>query len=432
MRIDLKNTKIAARRVIQGGAAFAALGALSIATALPAAADTTAAGWAYATVGEGELGDSITYITPQGQSDSASNAFSGNLDDHLVIDASTSASVNGNGVSSTVTVNSAQVQLTAADIDRILEDIEEEPKPSPEPSPSESPIEESPEPSPSPGAGDDTDGDDTDSGTEDDDTDGDGTDGDDTKGDDTKGDDTDGDDTDSGVEDDDTEGDDEAGGTEPSPSPSASENQDGGEAAGSTSIELTEEDTELSANGEEIVFDATLSGASVTTTYGWNGEVSHDFNPGTVSYAVNTAEGEMVQSQDKGLWDSEEEGYDWDSAFTALLLDITVPPTDDQQGISGNFVLGVSYASYGIASEDDGNGGNGGGGGNDEKPQQSRDTEELKKPVVKPTEALATTGSPVGGLIAAGAAIAAGGGAAAYLARRKKTAVEAPAEENDN
>ncbi|NYH52857.1 hypothetical protein HNR06_002446 [Nocardiopsis arvandica] len=39
-----------------------------------------------------------------------------------------------------------------------------------------------------------------------------------------------------------------------------------------------------------------------------------------------------------------------------------------------------------------------------------------------PEDALARTGSPVVGLIAAGAAIAAGGGAATYLARRRKTA----------
>jgi hypothetical protein len=39
-RIDLKNTRVTARRILQGGAAFVALGALSIATALPAAAET--------------------------------------------------------------------------------------------------------------------------------------------------------------------------------------------------------------------------------------------------------------------------------------------------------------------------------------------------------------------------------------------------------
>ncbi|WP_223830483.1 hypothetical protein [Nocardiopsis quinghaiensis] len=45
-------------------------------------------------------------------------------------------------------------------------------------------------------------------------------------------------------------------------------------------------------------------------------------------------------------------------------------------------------------------------------------------------DALARTGSPIVGLVAAGAAIAAGGGAAAYLARRRKTA-SAASEESD-
>ncbi|MFL1379051.1 cell wall protein [Nocardiopsis protaetiae] len=409
----MKSTKIAARRVIQAGATFAALGALSIATALPAAADADVVGWAYATAGEGGLGEASTYVTPKGESSSESNAFSGALDDYLVIDASTSARVDANGSTSTVTVNSAKIQLTADDIDKILEGIEETPEPSPEPSPSETPDE-------------DADGDETDGGAEDGNTDGGAGDGTGEGG------------NEGGGDTDPSTGEGETGTTEPSPSPSAPETDETDEAdevtAETATVELTEEDTELTANGDEIVFQATVSGASVSTTYGWNGQPSYGFNKGNISVDVNTVGGDIAVVNDQGADTSVELGYDWDDAFNALLLDITIPATDEQAGLTGGYALGLTYASYGVASDNGGDNGNGGdkGDGDDKKPEQGRDTDNLTKPQPKPAEALPTTGSPIGGLIAAGAAIAAGGGAAAYLARRKKTAVEAPAEENDN
>ncbi len=114
MRIDLKNTRIAARRVLQGGATFAALGALSIATALPAAADAQVVGWAYAEV-PGGFAVAETYITPQGESSSDSNGGSFSIDKYLSVDVSTTASVGAGGSTATTTVNSARLVLTEAD-----------------------------------------------------------------------------------------------------------------------------------------------------------------------------------------------------------------------------------------------------------------------------------------------------------------------------
>ncbi|MFD3688962.1 cell wall protein [Nocardiopsis sp. NPDC058631] len=396
----MKNTRVTARRILQGGAAFAALGALGVATALPAAADTQTVGWAHANVSDG-YGIAETYITPQGESDSASNSFSGALDEYFSIEASTSASVDGNGATSTTTVASASVQLTASDVEEIIEEAQDEEDDAElddaelDEEPSDEPTEEgteTEEPS-APGEGEGED---------------------------------------EGTAGTPSEEPVEVPGTEPTEAPDA----DGGEAPADDAavaplVELGEDDIDLSSAGDEIVLSATITGASVTTTQSWDGAVTHSVDPGSVAYEVNELDAVVgTPYQDQGTYTSDDAGFDWDDAYTALLVDITVPGE-----FEGGYALGVTYASIGATAEDPGNGGgndndNGGDGGDDKTPP-SRDTAELPKPEPKPTEALATTGSPLAGLIAAGAAIAAGGGAAAYFARRKKNAADTSAESSE-
>ena len=400
MRIDLKNTRVTARRILQGGAAFAALGALGVATALPAAADTQTVGWAHANVADG-YGIAETYITPQGESDSDSSGYSGALDEYFSIEASTSAAVDGNGATSTTTVASASIRLTAADVEEIIAeaqdeedgaDSDEEPSdaPSDEPAEEETDTEEE---TPAPGDG----------GGE-----GDGT-----------------DETPPAPEPTDPP-------AEPTDTPDADAGDTSADDAVAPLVELGEDDIDLSSAGDEIVLSATISGASVTTTQSWNGAVTHSVDPGSVSYEVNELDAVIgAPYQEQGTYTSDDAGFDWGDAYTALLVDITVPGE-----FEGGYVLGVTYASVGVTGEDPGNGGgdNGGddgGDGGDDRTPPSRDAAELPKPEPKPTEALATTGSPLAGLIAAGAAIAAGGGAAAYLARRKKNAADASAESSE-
>ncbi|MFJ9555619.1 cell wall protein [Nocardiopsis sp. NPDC101807] len=400
----MKNTRVTARRILQGGAAFAALGALGVATALPAAADTRTVGWAHANVADG-YGIAETYITPQGESSGDSGSFSGALDEYLSIEASTFVAIDGNGVTATTTVSSATLRLTAADVEEIIAEAEDEEAGDEESDadddPSDTPSEEpqgepGDDESTAPGEGD------GDAGT------------------------PPAEPTDPPAETPET--------PEVPETPAADDGEVSGEEAAAPLVELEADDIELSSGSDEIVLSATISGASVTTIQSWGGAVSHRIDPGTVGYEVNEIDAVVgAPYQDQGTYTSDDAGFDWDDAYTALLVDISVPGQPEV----GTYALGVTYASVGVTADDAGNGGGDGdggdGGGGDDKTPPSRDAEELPepKPEPKPTEALATTGSPLAGLIAAGAAIAAGGGAAAYFARRRKSAADSAAESSE-
>lgn len=116
--------RFSARRIAQGGATFAAFGALSIAAAMPAAADTTY-GWGYATA-TGGAAEAMTDVT---QSGSASDATGGviQVDDCFSLDAETTATVNASGVTATTVINSASIKLTQDCFDELPE--EEAPEP---------------------------------------------------------------------------------------------------------------------------------------------------------------------------------------------------------------------------------------------------------------------------------------------------------------
>ncbi|MDT0328181.1 hypothetical protein [Nocardiopsis lambiniae] len=382
-------SKIAARRVIQGGAAFAALGALSIATALPAAADVEQYGWGYAA----SLGGAGFVETQDGTS---ADSFSVDYG-WVSLEGTTSSTVNASGVSSTVQVSSIRIQITVADVEGDLEIEDEEDdeekdeeteEPTEEPSPSEDQAPEEQE-------GDDTSGEgDTDEPAPT---------------------------TPPADEDDET-----VPSPEPSESPSATpEAEEADEAL--APLVLDETNSDLVDGSDEVLVEATISGVSVTTTQKWDGSVDRQVNEGSVNY-ITVPEGtdfsltpEVIQWEEP----TEFEGYVWDDAYTVLDYNMIV---DDE------LVDWITVAETGagiLTIDEDGDNGGGDGDG-EEKPRPEKPAEKPaeKEPAAKPSEALATTGSPIGGLIAAGAAIAAGGGAAAYLARRKKTATEAPAEEN--
>ncbi|MDE3724697.1 hypothetical protein PWG71_25200 [Nocardiopsis sp. N85] len=378
-------SKIAARRIIQGGAAFAALGALSIATALPAAADVEQYGWGYAA----SLGGAGFVETQDGTS---ADSFSVDYG-WVSLEGTTSSTVNASGVSSTVQVSSVRIQITVADIEGDLEiedeeedEDEETEEPTEEPSPSEDQAPEEQE-------GDDTSGEgDTDEPAPT---------------------------TPPADEDDET-----VPSPEPSESPSATpEAEEADEAL--APLVLDETNSDLVDGSDEVLVEATISGVSVTTTQKWDGSVDRQVNEGSVNY-ITVPEGtdfsltpEVIQWEEP----TEFEGYVWDDAYTVLDYNMIV----DDELVDW---ITVAETGAGVLTIDE-DGDNGGGDG-EEKPRPEKPAEKPaeKEPAAKPSEALATTGSPIGGLIAAGAAIAAGGGAAAYLARRKKTATEAPAEEN--
>ncbi len=388
--------------MLQGGAAFVALGALTLAAA-PAHADADQVGWAHANVA-GHLGVSQTYIT---QSETATNSFSGAVENYLTLDASTTATVGAGGVTATTTVNSGRIQVTLDDLDDILEEDDEE-----DTEDDDAELEE------------DEDGEDDEAGEDGEESP--------EAGDDETGDPVEPEPT---AEPDPTEGPTEPVAPEPTDDPSDSNDPpvDGGDeekdAATTSVIELDEENSVLTDGGDEIVLDVTITGATISTTQGWDGAVSRvadadyveNHNPFGISIDFYSVE---------DVWQVEEEGYDWNDAYTALVASFEFPEIVDF-----HYPVGEAVAGVGVPFEG-GNGGNGGGGngdgGDDKTPPKNREGDELPKPDPKSdTVPLAQTGSPLVGLIAAGAAIAAGGGAAAYLARRKKKNGEENAETNE-
>lgn len=396
----MKNaSRISARRVLQGGAAFAALGALTLAAA-PAHADTDQVGWAHANVAGG-LGVAQTFIT---QSETDTNSFSGAVESFLTLDASTVASVGADGVTATTTVNSGRIQVTLDDLDDILAEDEDEDE-------DEGEVDTEPE-------DDEDDGDDdTPEGDEDE--------------------------TEAPVESEPTE---EPGtpteepgdpvepepteGPEDSDTPGSEDDEDeeDEEAGAAGVIDLDETNSVLTDGGDDIVLDVTITGATISTTQGWDGSISRvaeadyveNHNPFGISINFYSVE---------DVWQVEEEGYDWNDAYTALVANFEFPEVVDF-----HYPVGEAVAGVGVPVEG-GNGGGGNGGdndGDDKTPPKVREGDELPKPDPKTeTKPLAQTGSPLVGLIAAGAAIAAGGGAAAYLARRKKNNEEVAETETD-
>lgn len=410
--------------MLQGGAAFAALGALGIATAMPAYADTY--GWGYASAVGGD-GVSETYIT-QGQT--VSNSFSSGIGGWLTVDGTTTATVNAEGASATTVVDSARILITLDDLEDILdpdaddEDDEEE--------------EEEAEKT-------DEDDGETDETEETDGTDGpeetepvEGEDGSSQEPGDSPSENVDpGGDTGVPVPDETPE-------PTPTPQPSPSPEADADEAVDTVDtsaddtldevIELNEENSELVDGGDTVFIEATVTGATVSTSQSWGGDVSHHAFEGDLSVpdeVTTLANGDEVEIAlvpvvDQGVSQAEDAGFLWNDAYTNLYLAFSV----DGEIVNG-YTLAESAAGITTGATDGGGdtgGGDGGDGENDEgddkTPPRERDKDTLPASDVKDAEPLAKTGSPLIGLIAAGAAVAAGGGAAAFLARRKKNNAE--------
>ncbi|WDZ90501.1 LPXTG cell wall anchor domain-containing protein [Nocardiopsis sp. HUAS JQ3] len=405
----MKNTRVTARRILQGGAAFAALGALSIATALPAAAQTEYYGWAYASVGNWE-GVAVSY------DGTTTNSYSGSVGSWLTFSGTSSATVGGDGVTATATVDTARVQLTVSDVEEIVEEnldeeseVEEEPE---ESEAEESPAPEGEETEPGVDDGQPEDGGDEDTG-------GDGADGGETGGDENTG------------------GGETGGETdvpevpETSPAPET----DPATVSEPETLVLDEESTELVSGSDEIVLDATLSGVTTTTTQSWGGEVSHSDDVADISYpeVVTLDSGEQItvlidiQSYEHvEEYSDEENGVTWNDAYTGFAVSFTV---DGAEAPFHYVNLAESLASVGVFEQ-----GNGGDDGDDKPAPTHPEDKTEKKPQpekLENAESLAQTGSPIAGLIAAGAAIAAGGGLAAYFARRRKNTADSAAETSE-
>ncbi|WP_239642902.1 LPXTG cell wall anchor domain-containing protein [Nocardiopsis alkaliphila] len=420
----MKNTRLSARRLLQGSAAFAALGALGLATAMPAYADTY--GWGYASAVGAENTVSETYIT---QDQTVSESFSSGIGDWLTVTGTTTATVNAEGATGTTVIDTAKVRITLDDLEEILDPEADEDEDEDEGDDNDEGDDE----------GDDDENEPSEEGEE---TGGEGADSDSDK--------SGGQDADSGGGDggsEDTDSDDEGGGDgegdrpepttppaeDPTPSPSPSPaNVESDEESVDTAavedevIELNEENSELVDGGDTIVIEGTITGATVSTSQTWDGDVSHsafegDFQESGASVLSNgeRVEVDIVPLIDEGVVQSEDAGFLWNDAYTSLYVGFAV----NGEVVAG-YPLAESAAGITIgAAEGDTGGGEGDEGGtegDDKTPPKERDKDTLPKTDVKDAEPLAQTGSPVLGLIAAGTAIAAGGGAAAYLARRRK------------
>lgn len=391
----LKNTpRFTARRVFQGGAAFAAFGALSLAAALPAYADGETYGWAAASAAGGQEGLE-SHITQQ---ESASGTFDASIGSWLTVSGTTSVQVDENGAKASAVIENGRIVLTEGDLAEVLgADGGQGDEPGDDTADEELGDDGEDD------AGDDGEDDDTDEGS----------------GDDGEGDGADGADEESGG---DTDAGEEAEGEGGAGEGDAEEEELQGSA--SSLIELDAHNTVLTDGGDTVVFEDTFTG-SVTTSQSWDGDVTHESTPeiGASEHLGRfnaEIDGENV-TVDVVLaaFGAEEEnidsGYVWDDAYTFLTLNFAV----EGEYVSG-FPVAESMAGIttGVHDDDGGNGGEGGGEGDDKTPPK-RGEDNVPKPDPKQAD-LAQTGSPIAALIAAGAAIAAGGGAAAYLARRKK------------
>lgn len=418
----MKNTRVTARRILQGGAAFAALGALSIATALPAAAETEYYGWAYASVGNWE-GVAVSY------DGTTTNSYSGSVGNWLTFSGTSSATVGGDGVTATATVDTARLQITVSDVEEIVEEnLDEEPEPTEEteePEAEESPAPEGEETEPGVDDGQPEDGG-TGGGEG---TGGEGADGGETGGDENTG----------GGE---TGGEGTGGETDTpeAPETSPAPETDPATASEAETLVLDEESAELVSGSDAIVLDATLSGVTTTTTQSWDGEVSHSADVADISYpeVVTLDSGEQVavlidleSYEYVEEYADEENGVTWNDAYTGFAVTFTV---DGAEAPFYYVDLAESLASVGAAEIGDGGGDNGGDDGDDKPAPTHPEDKTEKKPQpekLENAESLAQTGSPIAGLIAAGAAIAAGGGLAAYFARRKKNTADSAAETSE-
>ncbi|WP_117198213.1 cell wall protein, partial [Nocardiopsis sp. TNDT3] len=338
----MKNTRVTARRILQGGAAFAALGALSIATALPAAAETEYYGWAYASVGNWE-GVAVSY------DGTTTNSYSGSIGSWLTFSGTSSATVGGDGVTATATVDTARVQLTVSDVEEIVEEnLDEESEVTEETEETEA--EESPAPE----------GEETEPGVDDGQPEDGGTGG--------EGGETGGDENTGGGE---TGGEDTGGGTDApeAPETSPAPETDPATVSEPETLVLDEESTELVSGSDEIVLDATLSGVTTTTTQSWDGEVSHSADVADISYpeVVTLDSGEQItvlidiQSYEHvEEYSDEENGVTWNDAYTGFAVSFTV---DGAEAPFHYVDLAESLASVGVFEQ--GNGDNGGDDGDD-------------------------------------------------------------------
>ncbi|MEU3214337.1 hypothetical protein ABZ631_25970 [Nocardiopsis alba] len=419
----MKNSpRIHARRVLQGGAAFVAFGALGLASAMPAHADTY--GWGYASALGG--GDGTVAQTPITQGDSVSESFSTGIGDWLTVQGTTTAKVDAQGASATTVIDRADILITVENIEDILDPEDDE---------------------------DDDDEDEPEDDTEDDDTDEDGDD------------ESEDEDPDQG-EDDGSQGGDEGGsegengsgggedGTGTVPGDGGENGSGGGEApnenvedddeglpgSGEESpggddeekvttdsadvIVLDEENSDLVDGSSTVIIECTITGISVTTTQSWDGEVTHNVDAGrfdTAPVLYSSEDGDEVEltlqpAVSEGVVTTEAGGFVWNDAYTLLYMNFLI----DDEFING-YSIAESFAGITTGVIDDGQGGEGGEGGDTSKtPTGDRDPSTLPKTEARGSEPLAQTGTPLLGLIAAGAAITAGGGAAAFLARRKK------------
>ncbi|WP_460767403.1 DNA primase [Nocardiopsis nanhaiensis] len=102
---------------------FVAFGALSMAAALPANADTVLHGSAVANI----AGESVVLEgTPQGTEGAASDSFDFEPETYLSVNADADTRVDAEGVHSTVTVNNAHAQLTLEDALGIIDSADTE------------------------------------------------------------------------------------------------------------------------------------------------------------------------------------------------------------------------------------------------------------------------------------------------------------------
>lgn len=376
----MKTSTPNARRALRAGAVFAALGALSLTWAAPAAADEDPNGFAESAINDrGAVG----HFGPRGGDVGGVRDYLHDGDIWAVGITSVLVDVDQDILRSWVRFEELGIQLTESDVEEMLAGVDDSTAPADSEGVDESPAPETEAPSPSPEA---------------------------------------------------TEEPEETEEPAVTPSPGAPEEGIVEEAPATEGdgvaavVELDEDTATPVSAGDDIVLDADFTGVWLRLQQSWTGGPVYEFDEGETSFSVNEYGAEISFSTEEVLWEDRYQGeYLWGAAhFVEMVVEFP------EQGLAVTYPLGQTWVGSpfeptvdngggeeGSEGGENGNGSEEGGSGGEDGDGEASEGKP-SAPVDRSTDALPRTGSPVVGLIAAGTAIALGGGAAAYLARRKK------------
>ena len=366
---------------------FVAFGALSMAAAMPANADTVLYGSAVANVTGHEI---VLEATQQGAEDSASENVVFEPESYLSVDADASTRVDADGVHSSVVVNSAHAQLTMDDILDLIEAENTDLLSSGGDAEALAAEDSSTE---------DEADDDLEEETEE------------------EADEEDVDEEGEADEDAEEEVDEEAG---------EEADEQGSEADEARAPNEPGTQDEAGTTDEHYFLDVEFTDASVSVTKGWDGEYSASFEPGEVIEHQAGLPIDIATYAEDGAAEFDDfydEDITWDGAYNSLYASFDAGDI----WLDFHFADAIAGTADLVPDEhDNGDNGDDKDNGKDDGKKEEDDSgkgDDKPAPNDQADEQLAVTGGALSGLVAAALAAVGAGGAGLYFARRRKASL---------